>query len=265
MMEDISALTGATYFNSTHGDHIGNASFADLGHVAKVSVYSDEVVIVNSESKTDDALVAELIAGVRDKIEQERNQKKKEHYLTRLSNLNGKVARIRVGGRTDLEQKEVYDRVEDAVSAVRSALKEGIVPGGGKALYHVSQYTDLFDIQPEDNQSMCIAKNILRLALIAPLEQIIINSGSTFKDTPYAKGVLEDTSQRPVVKFREGLNVEDDSWGDLVDMGVIDPMAVTRHALENAVAVACTIISTNAIITLSRSVDRSEQPVIMER
>jgi chaperonin GroEL len=146
---------------------------------------------------------------------------------------------IYVGGNTDLEQKELYDRVDDAVHAVRSALEEGILPGGGKALYEVEVYGLIGEVSSEE-QDMAAA--IVDAALKAPLTQILTNAGLKVED----HYTLD-------VKDGEGLNVKTKEIGDLIRMGVIDPLKVTRSALQNAISVATTILSTNAIITMARS------------
>ena len=135
---------------------------------------------------------------------------------------------IRVGGATDLEQKELIDRVDDAVCAVRSALVEGILPGGGVALYQIGI---------EMMKSQKIADAILGEAIIQPLEQIFCNAG-----LPYGK---DDVTI--------GTNVKTGETGDMIKMGIIDPMKVTKTALQNAVSVANTILSTNAIVTMART------------
>jgi chaperonin GroEL len=135
---------------------------------------------------------------------------------------------INVGGNTDLEQKELYDRVDDAVCAVRSALVEGILPGGGLALWEASE---------EISNSKSIADAILSRALEAPLVQILANAG--IQDWTHKNGT--------------GLDVKTGKVGDMIDMGIIDPMKVTKTALQNAVSVAVTILSTNAIVTMART------------
>ena len=135
-----------------------------------------------------------------------------------------------MGGNTDLEQKELYDRVDDAVCAVRSALVEGILPGGGLALWEASE-----DIV----KSKSIAHAILGAALEAPLNQILTNAGVDW--APYGADV------------GHGLDVKTGKIGDMIKMGIIDPNKVTKTALQNAVSVAVTILSTNAIVTMART------------
>jgi len=147
-----------------------------------------------------------------------------------------------VGGNTDLEQKELYDRVDDAVCAVKSALEEGILPGGGLSLYNLGNDYEVATID-EENLEKKIAYAILAKALQAPLEQILSNAGH---DNVYLGRKTEKN---------EGFDVKNERWGNMYDMGIIDPMKVTRSALQNAISVAITILSTNAIVTIKRKKD----------
>ena len=157
----------------------------------------------------------------------------KEFILSRIASLTGGVGVIYVGGNTDLEQKELFDRVDDAVCAVRSALEEGILPGAGLALYQ--EGLNLMG----KNSTKKIAKAILGEALQEPLKQIQKNAGIKNKRVYNEENV--------------GLDVKNNKEGDLIQMGIIDPMKVTKQALQNAVSVAVTILSTNAIVTMART------------
>ena len=174
----------------------------------------------------------------------EKKKQDADFILSRIASLKGGVGVIYAGGQTDLEQKELFDRIDDAVCAVRSALEEGILPGGGVALYKESLGLD-------DSQ----AAKMLALALRAPLNQIWRNAGQVDKKREMASARLD--SDFPADKSY-GLNVKTGEWGDMYQMGVIDPLKVTRSALENAVSVAVTILSTNAIITMARTYQDSE-------
>ena len=157
--------------------------------------------------------------------------------------MTGGIGVIHVGGNTDLEQKELYDRVDDAVCAVRSALEEGILPGAGKALYDIN-VNDLGLVWNTREKS--VAAMIMIEALQAPLKQILANVGL---DAQIVYG--------GIVQKGQGYNLKTGIVGDLIEMGVIDPLKVTRSALENAVSVAVTILSTNAIITMARSYENA--------
>jgi chaperonin GroEL len=199
----------------------------------------DTTVIVRNEGQSDE---------VKQRVEQlwaahEMADKKadRDFIKQRIASLTGGVGIIRVGGRSDVEQKETYDRVEDAVHAVRSAIEEGILPGGGLALWGASEWLQNKECGSEEER---IAQRILVSAMMEPLCRIIENAGHNVMD-------LFDLSPEENV----GLNVKTMEYGDMYKMGVIDPLKVTKNALRNAVSVATTILSTNAIITLARSYD----------
>ena len=239
LMQDLAVSVGATYFSEKTGDDLSQIGYADLGHAAKVVVSKDRTVILKSDLKLDAVKVEERVSQLWESHRVAKRKSDKDHLLERIASLTGGIGVIYVGGNTDLEQKELYDRVDDAVCAVRSALEEGILPGGGKALYEVQVYDLLGEITQEEQD---IAASILDSALKAPLTQILINAGLKVEDH-YTVDISDGI----------GLNVKTKEVGDLIKMGVIDPLKVTRSALQNAVSVATTILSTNAIITMARS------------
>ena len=230
LMHDIALSVGATYFSESTGDDLSLMSFKDLGRASKVIVDKDNTIILKDQDdlyKHDiDKRVEELWGA--HKLATKKNDK--DFIMSRIASLTGGVGVIRVGGNTDLEQKELYDRVDDAVCAVRSALVEGILPGGGLALWEAGE--DIIN-------SKSIAHAILGDALLAPLIQIIENAGVDW--APYGADV------------GHGLDVKTGEIGDMIKMGIIDPNKVTKTALQNAVSVAVTILSTNAIVTMART------------
>ena len=241
LMQDIAVSLGATYFSEKTGDDLSHITYADLGHAAKVIVGKDKTIILKSDLKVDQAKVDDRVQQLWDAHAVAVRKNDKDFLLERIASLTGGIGVIFVGGNTDLEQKELYDRVDDAVCAVKSALDEGILPGGGKALYE----TEVFDIisgYAEITAELDVAASILDRALKAPLEQILTNAGLKVED--YYTIDVEDG---------HGLNLKTGKMGALIKMGVIDPLKVTRSALQNAVSVATTILSTNAIITMARS------------
>jgi chaperonin GroEL len=163
--------------------------------------------------------------------------------LERIASLSGGIGVIHVGGNTDLEQKELYDRVDDAVCAVRSALEEGILPGAGKALAEEAHNL----LCEEGNDSRNIAVTILASALQAPMIQILENAG-------LCVGNIYNGHEQA----GEGYNLKTGEKGDLIAMGVIDPLKVTRSALQNAISVAVTILSTNAVVTMARTYESND-------
>ena len=241
-MQDIALAVGATYFSEKTGDDLSIVEFKDLGHASKVIVNQDSCIVIKDKkekSKTVDTRVEELWGA--HKLANKKPDK--DFILSRIASLTGGIGVIYVGGNTDLEQKELFDRVDDAVCAVRSALLEGILPGGGLALYSFYQRIKEKQVN-EKNKSKKIAYAILADALRAPLVQILDNAG------------LEENKIYPeddIVLGYNGYDVKAGVYGDMIKMGIIDPMKVTKTALQNAVSVAITILSTNAIVTMARS------------
>ena len=241
LMQDIALSVGATYFSEKTGDDLSLINFGNLGHAAKVIVSRDKTVIVKSDARSNQEAIDERVKQLWAAHTEASKKSDKDFILERIASLTGGIGVIRVGGQTDLEQKELYDRVDDAVCAVRSALEEGILPGSGKALYEI----DLARLIPSPkNDEQAAALAILAKAMRAPLTQILSNVGMSVEDV-YGKDVPAG----------HGLNLKTGEFGNLTDMGIIDPLKVTRSALQNAISVAVTILSTNAIITLARAYD----------
>jgi chaperonin GroEL len=242
LMQDIALSVGATYFSEKTGDDLSHINYGDLGHAAKVIVGRDKTVLIRSEAKSDQGSIDERVAQLWEMHKTATKKAEKDFMLERIASLTGGIGVIFVGGQTDLEQKELYDRVDDAVCAVRSALEEGILPGAGKALVDetAALLSEMVDINISDEHDAAL--KIVVNALMAPFQQILANAGLKPSDV-YKDGT-------PV---GHGYNLKTGKMGDLVEMGVIDPLKVTRSALQNAVSVAVTILSTNAIITMARS------------
>jgi len=254
LMHDIAVSVGATYYSEKTGDDLSHINYGDLGHAAKVIVGKDKTVIIRSAAKSDEKLVEERVAQLWDGHKATAKKGEKDFFLERIASLTGGIGVIFVGGQTDLEQKELYDRVDDAVCAVRSALEEGILPGAGKALLEESAELGDNLITKGDDKVLVLyspeynaALNIVRNALMAPFQQILTNAGLKPSDI-YKDGT----------PIGHGYNLKTGKMGDLIQMGVIDPLKVTRCALQNAVSVAVTILSTNAIITMARTYEQSQ-------
>ena len=233
LMQDIAISIGATYFSEKTGDDLSHIAFDDLGFASRVTINRDDTVIIKDSDTTDEA-VDERVKQLWSAHSNTNKKADKEFILSRIASLTGGIGVIYAGGQTDLEQKELYDRIDDAVCAVRSALEEGILPGGGVALYNEAN-----KILKSGDES--IVAEILSSALCAPSNQICINAG---RDEFYYEW------DKP---HQYGLNVKTGEYGDMYKMGVIDPLKVTKSALQNAVSVAVTILSTNAIITMART------------
>jgi chaperonin GroEL len=243
LMQDIALSVGATYFSEKTGDDLSLINYGNLGHAAKVIVSKDKTVILKSELRSKPEAIAERVNELWAAHAMAKKKADKDFLLERIASLTGGIGVIFVGGNTDLEQKEVYDRVDDAVCAVRSALEEGIVPGAGKALFEFNLNSF---VEENSTDEFRAAVKIMQSALEAPLTQILENAGLCMTNI-YGGGIKEG----------EGYNVKTGEIGDLIEMGVIDPTKVTRSALQNAVSVATTILSTNAIITMARSYEEA--------
>ncbi len=240
LMQDIAMSVGATYFSEKTGDDLSIINFSDLGRASKVIVGRDSTVVLCSpKDEEHQELLSVRVEELKDAHKRAKTKIDREFILSRIASLTGGVGVIYVGGNTDLEQKELYDRVDDAVCAVRSALSDGILPGSGVALLNVRN--ELVQGKTEAEQ---IAYKILSKSLSSPVKQILENSGLNF-----------DKTYNTAFKKGEGYNVVTEKTGNMISLGVIDPTKVTVSALSNAISVANTILSTNAIITMARSYD----------
>jgi chaperonin GroEL len=240
LMQDLAVSVGATYFSEKTGDDLSHITFADLGHAAKVIVSKDKTIILKSSFKIDAEKITERVNQLWEAHKAAKRKADKDFLLERIASLTGGIGVIFAGGNTDLEQKELYDRIDDAVCAVRAALEEGILPGAGRALYSES----LIAIDESWSDEKKAAIKIVSNALRAPLLQILENAGIKYDDV-----------YPPFGNDGDGWNLKGGKYGDLVKMGVVDPLKVTRSALQNAISVATTILSTNAIITMARTYD----------
>lgn len=245
LMQDIAVSLGATYFSEKTGDDLSLMNYGDLGHAAKVIVSKDKTIIIKSDVRADLEKIDERVEQLWEAHKNEQKKAEKDFILERIASLTGGIGVIFVGGQTDIEQKELYDRVDDAVCAVRSALEEGVLPGAGKALVECSAELNYVNEgnSPEREAALLIMSN----ALLAPWMQILDNAGLKASEV-YGNGVETGV----------GYNLKTGEMGNLIDMGVIDPLKVTRSALQNAVSVATTILSTNAIVTVARSYEAAE-------
>jgi len=250
LMQDIAISVGANYFSEKTGDDLSLINYADLGHAAKVIVSSDKTILLKSDARAKPEQVDERVKQLWAAHAIAKRKADKDFILERIASLTGGIGVIYVGGNTDLEQKELYDRVDDAVCAVRSALEEGILPGAGKALFEIDHSKLLGEY---DNHELNVAWHIMDAALEAPIKQILKNVGLNFEEV-YEFFTPEGYDKVP---DGHGYNVKTGEFGDLIKMGIVDPLKVTRSALQNAVSVASTILSTNAIITMGRSFEIS--------
>ena len=243
LMQDIALSVGATYFSEKTGDDLSIINFNDLGFASKVIVGRDSTVVVKSDESDELSGVDERVKQLWGAHNNADKKSDKDFILSRIASLTGGVGVIYVGGSTDLEQKELFDRVDDAVHAVRSALLEGILPGGGVALYNEANVIiDMLRSDKNMSTEKQIALHMLGSAFVSPLTQILLNADldvSKLYNDSYEDGY--------------GYDVKGNKHGDMIDMGIIDPMKVTKTALQSAVSVASTILSTNAIVTMART------------
>jgi len=229
LMQDIALSVGAKYFSESTGDDLSLIRMEDLGYADKIIVGKDSTIIIKDNQVTDE--ITKRVEELREQQERLTNKAEREFVNERIASLVGGIGCIYVGATSDIEQKEKFDRVDDAVCAVRSALQEGIVAGGGL----------LLDRLAKKYKGDSTKNKILRDTLRAPLAQILKNAG------------LDSASiYDKKLKKNEGYNVVTGEYGDMFEMGVVDPAKVTTQALTNAISVATTILTTNAIITHAR-------------
>lgn len=240
MMQDIAVLTGATVISEETGRKLESATLADLGRAEKIVVTKDDTTIIGGKGETKE--IKGRIEQIRVEIDKSTSDYDSEKLNERLAKLSGGVAIIRVGAATETELKEKKHRVEDALSATRAAVEEGIVPGGGVALINAMSAVSDLKMEFDDAQ---IGVNIVRDALEEPLRKISENAG---KDGPV---ILENVRRAQKEKDNPniGYNVLSEEYVDMVEDGVIDPAKVTRGALENAASIAAMILTTEALIT----------------
>ena len=242
LMSDIALAVGAKYFSESTGDDMSLMEIEDLGRADKIIVGRDTTVIVRSEVASDE--ITQRVSQLWDAHNLSDRKTDREFIKQRIASLTGGIGVIYVGGNSDLEQKERKDRVDDAVCAVRSALEEGILPGGGLALFSESYslIADADDTINDISANKYVAMHIMARAIQSPLLQIMTNAGLDGYE------IMEFAFAKDW-----GYDVKNEEYGDMFKMGIIDPLKVTKNALKNAVSVATTILSTNAIITITRA------------
>jgi len=235
MLEDIAILTGGTVISEDLGIKLENVTIDMLGKAKRVQISKENTTIVDGGGKKKE--IEGRISQIRKQIEETTSDYDKEKLQERLAKLAGGVAVIKVGGATEVEVKERKDRVDDALNATRAAVEEGIVAGGGTALLRAA-----FAIKSEgENDDQQAGIDIVRKALEAPIRQIAENAGV---EGSIVVGRIR--SEKGTKNF--GFNAQTEEYGDLVEMGIIDPAKVVRVALQNAASVAALLITTEAAI-----------------
>src|SRR5688572_15519366 len=234
MLEDIAILTGGQVISEDLGIKLENVGLNMLGRAKKVSISKENTTIVDGAGKK--AEIQGRVAQIKQQIEETTSDYDKEKLQERLAKLAGGVAVIRVGGATEVEVKEKKDRVDDALNATRAAVEEGIVPGGGVALLRASQAIKATGVNSDQQAGI----NIVRRALQAPARQIAANAGA--EASIVAGKILENKS--PTF----GYNAQTGEYGDMIAMGIVDPVKVVRTALQDAASVAGLLVTTEAMI-----------------
>jgi len=234
MLQDIAILTGGTVIAEEVGLSLEKATLADLGQAKKVVIEKENTTVIDGAGKT--AEIKGRIAQIKQQIEEATSDYDKEKLQERMAKLAGGVAVIKVGAATEIEMKEKKARVEDALHATRAAVEEGVVPGGGVALIRAQKALDKLEAANEDQ---AIGVKILARSIEEPLRQIVANAGED------AAVVLADVRKG---KGTYGYNAATGDYGDLVDMGILDPTKVTRLALQNAASVAGLLLTTEVMV-----------------
>ena len=255
MLQDIAVLTGATVISEETGRKLETAIVADLGRAEKVVSNKDDTTIIGGKGESPQ--IKGRIEQIRVEIDKSTSDYDREKLQERLAKISGGVAIIRVGAATETELKEKKHRVEDALSATRAAVEEGIVPGGGVALINAMSALESVSVDSDDAK---IGVNIVRKSLDVPLRKIAENAG---KDGAV---VLENVRryQQDQKNMSLGYNVLSEEYVDMVKDGVIDPAKVTRGALENAASIAAMILTTEALVTDIPEKERPAAPPMPE-
>ncbi len=235
MLQDIAVLTGAQPIFKDLGIDMENISIEQLGQAKKVTIDNDDTVIVEGAGSMD--AINGRIKQIQDEIDVTTSDYDREKLQERLAKLTGGVAQINVGAASEAEMKEKKARIEDALHATRAAVEEGIVPGGGVALIRCMDTVDKLHFNNDDEKT---GADILRKALRMPCYTIADNAGKT------ANLVVNKVAEG---KNGFGYNAAADTYEDLVAAGVIDPVKVTRIALESAVSIATLLLTTDCIVT----------------
>jgi len=240
MLQDIAVLTGGQVITEEMGRKLDSVQLSDLGRAGKVVSSKDDTTVV--DGKGDEKQIAGRVEQIKVEIDRSTSDYDKEKLQERLAKLSGGVAIIRVGAATEVELKEKKHRVEDALSATRAAVEEGIVPGGGVALINALPALD--DVQAPIGD-IATGVNILRVALEAPMRKIAENAGMNGDVIIQNVRRLQEEKGDPQL----GYNVMTGEYLNMVKAGIIDPAKVTRGALENAASIAAMILTTEALVT----------------
>ena len=233
MLEDIAILTGGTVITEDLGLALKDATIEALGQASKVTVDKDSTVIVEGSGAAE--AIANRVAVIKSQIESATSEFDKEKLQERLAKLSGGVAVIKVGAATETELKEMKLRIEDALNATRAAVEEGIVSGGGTAFVNVLDAVAALELEADE----ATGRNIVLRALEEPVRQIALNAG-------FEGSIVIDRLKNSEVGT--GFNAATGEWVNMIEAGIIDPVKVTRSALQNAASVASLILTTEAVV-----------------
>ena len=235
MLEDIAILTGGNVISEETGQKLDTATIEDFGSARSITATKDETTIVEGKGAED--AIQGRINQIKAQIEDTTSEFDREKLQERMAKLSGGVAVIKVGAATEIELKERKARVEDALSATRSAVEEGIVPGGGVALVRASRGLDSLGDIPADEQ---VGVNIIRHSLEQPLKLIVENAG--FEGAVVLNQVKQQADDY-------GYDADIGEYGPMMERGIVDPVKVTRSALQNAASVAAMVLTTESVIS----------------
>ena len=233
MLEDIAILTGGTVITEDLGLELKDATIEALGQASKVTVDKDSTVIVEGAGNPE--AIANRVAVIKSQIETTTSEFDREKLQERLAKLSGGVAVIKVGAATETELKEMKLRIEDALNATRAAVEEGIVAGGGTALANVISAVATLELEGDE----ATGRNIVLRALEEPVRQIAHNAG-------YEGSIVIDRLKN--AELGTGFNAATGEWVNMIEAGIIDPVKVSRSALQNAASVASLILTTEAVV-----------------
>jgi chaperonin GroEL len=254
MLQDIATLTGATVISEDIGKKLENIQVGDLGRSGKVICTKDDTTLI--EGKGEPQAIKGRIEQIRAQIETTTSDYDREKLQERLAKLAGGVAIIRVGAATEVELKEKKHRVEDALSATRAAVDEGIVPGGGVTLVQARKALEKLDV--EAGTDIATGVRIVDHALAEPLKQLVHNAGAD------GAVVLQEINRRNDGNGVVGYNVLTEEYIDLYEAGIIDPAKVTRAAVENAASIAAMILTTEALVADQPEKEKVSMPEMPE-
>ncbi|HQD65396.1 MAG TPA: chaperonin GroEL, partial [Casimicrobium huifangae] len=246
MLEDIAILTGGTVISDEVGLKLESVTLADLGQAKKIEVGKENTTIIDGAGKED--TIKGRVAQIRKQIDEATSDYDKEKLQERVAKLAGGVALIKVGAATEVEMKEKKARVEDALHATRAAVEEGVVAGGGVALLRARQAAGT--IKGDNHDQEAGIKLVLK-AIEAPLREIVANAGG--EPSVVVNAILAG-------KGNYGFNAANDTYGDMIEMGILDPTKVTRTALQNAASVAGLMLTTEAMIAEAPKDDAPAMP-----